>query len=558
MRTASSAISLALLLSLLAVASSAMDNLVPGEDFIPGQMTVMFAPGSCRDGAVVEAVLRDAAPGAVLSVEWFFKDPARMDAVAREHGLDRIWLVEVDKAADHVRLRETLSHLPGVESVDLNWIMKLQWTPNDPFFSEQWGLQQDSDIDVDAPEAWDIERGDSAVVIGIIDSGIDYTHADLGNKIWSNDDEIVDGVDNDGNGYVDDIRGWDFVSASSPSCVDPDCSDEDNDPMDGYGHGTWVSGVAGAETDNESGIAAVCPGCVLMPCRACWGDYSGGACDMYAIAYGVFYATENGAKVVNISLAWNPMQDHCYTYGMFDAVLDYAYAHGVTVVAAAGSSNSSWFTYPACYPTVIGVASHSPNGARSIFSDYGDWVDVAAPGLDIKTTDLGGYITISGTSFSSAYVAALAGLLLSVRRDLTPDQIRQIIMDSSEDKEYWQSVPIAAGRINAYNALLTAGVDEVEAASLASVFLGNYPNPFNPATTIRYTLPQAASVTLAVYGISGRLVRVLEKPSPRAAGEHVVTWDGCDNSGARAASGAYFYRLEVDGDAVARKMILVE
>jgi len=558
MKTTSSAISLGLLLVLSSMTRGSMESPVAGEDFLPGELAVMLAPGSSSDVAEVGAMLRDAAPGAVLSAGWFFRDPSRMDAIAREHGLDRIWLVEVDKAADHVELRETLSHLPGIQSVDLNWIAKLQWTPDDPFFSEQWGLEQDNDIDVDAPEAWDIERGDGAVVIGIIDSGIDYVHADLDTKIWSNDDETVDGLDNDENGYVDDVRGWDFVSASSPSCMDPDCSDEDNDPMDGYGHGTWVSGVAGAETDNGLGIAALCPGCVLMPCRACWRDYYGGDCDMYAIAYGIFYATENGAKVINVSLAWNPMQDQCYTNGTFDAVLDYAYESGATVVAAAGSSNSSWFAYPACYPTVIGVASHDPNGARSFFSNYGDWVDVAAPGLDIKTTDLGGYITISGTSFSSAYVAALAGLLLSARPDLTPDQVREIIMDSSEDREYWQSVPIAAGRVNAYNALVTAGVDEAHAASLASVFLSGYPNPSNPATAIRYALPQAAKVSLAVYGISGRLVRVLERSRSRAAGEHVVVWDGRDDSGARVASGAYFYRLEADGQAAALKMILVQ
>jgi len=190
--------------------------------------------------------------------------------------------------------------------------------------------------------------------------------------------------------------------------------------------------------------------------------------------------------------------------------------------------------------------------------NYGDWVDVAAPGLSVHTTKVGGgYGTFSGTSAASPHVAGLAGLLLSVRPELTPDEVRQIIMDSSEPLD-WPDTPIAAGRVNAYAALVETGVSEDVAAAMTARLRGNYPNPFNPVTRIEYELAARSRVSLSVYDLTGRRVRSLLASEQLDSGPHTTVWDGLDDSGRAVASGAYFYRLEAGTEALSRKMILVK
>ena len=530
---------------------------IAGEDYIPGSLAVAVAPNGPEHPDEVGALLRSVRSDEVVSVDHFFEAPEQMDSIALACGLGRFFLVTVDEDAHHLALLDDLSSLPDVESAELNWLLYPQWTPDDPHFPDQWALEQATDIDMDAPEAWEIERGDSTIVIAILDSGINYSHEDLEHKMWVNEDEVVDGEDTDGNGFVDDVMGWDFVDQSS-GCVDPDCLDEDNDPVDGLGHGTHVSGIAGAETDNALGVAGVCPGCTVMPCRVCYDDDGGGACGLFDVMHGLYYATDNGAHVVNMSLG---QQDaDCVVSYSFDAALEYADNMGVVVVAAAGNYDTNApMCYPACYPTVIGVANLDIDGDKSDLSNYGDWVDVAAPGVSCHTTmlDSTSYGTKSGTSIASPHVAGLAGLLLSARPDLAPADVRQIIMDSSEPVD-WPATPIAAGRVNAYNALAATGVGESDSTTPGRIAHASFPNPFNPVTTIAYELPRPGRVDLLVYSLSGRLVRILLNSAFQPEGSHAVPWRGRDDSGRAVASGAYFYRLNVDGEMYTAKIILVK
>ena len=194
---------------------------------------------------------------------------------------------------------------PCVEYAEPNYLYSMQQVragnqgtiPNDPYFYQQWSLDQTSDADIDAPEAWDIETGDPSVVIAILDTGVDYNHEDLAGNIWINDDEIEDGQDSDGNGYIDDIRGWDFGSG-------------DNDPMDWNGHGTHCSGIASAMTNNNVGIAGVCWNCKIMPLKF---DFSN-----VEAAEALAYAADNGADV--ISMSWG---GYVYSQLLHDA-LNYA------------------------------------------------------------------------------------------------------------------------------------------------------------------------------------------------------------------------------------------
>ena len=170
----------------LLVASSSVCWATPiaWQDYIPGSLAVMVTPSGPTHPDGVETLLRCVRSDEIVSAEYFFAAPEQMDSIALGLGLDRFFLVTVDEDADHPALLDDLSSLPDVESVHLNWVFHLMWTPDDPHFPDQWALEQATDIDIDAPEAWDIERGDSSIIIAIIDSGIDYNHEDLEHKMW--------------------------------------------------------------------------------------------------------------------------------------------------------------------------------------------------------------------------------------------------------------------------------------------------------------------------------------------------------------------------------------
>jgi len=509
-------------------------------DYIRGSLAVAVTPEGPSDPTALRVLLESVHANASVSVDYFFGAPSSMNRLALELGMDRIFLVSVDESAEDHALADGLRSLPGIEAVELDRALHLQWVPDDPQFPDQWPLKNTADIDIDAPEAWDVETGDSDVIIAIVDSGIMCTHGDLAGKIWVNEDEVENGEDTDGNGYVDDLLGWDFIDA-------------DNDPNDDIGHGTRVSGIAAAETNNGVDVAGVCPDCQLMACRVC----ADGDCSMFRMADAIYYATENGASVINLSIGLD-QGDICYFGPTVDAAFDYAVLSGVVLVAAAGNHYSDAYTFPACDPRIIAVANHRSNGEKSVSSNWGSWVDVAAPGDNVVTTNGGGGCCLtSGTSMSSPHVAGVAGLLLSARPNLTPADVRQIIMDSSEPVD-WPDTPIAAGRVNAYSALIATGVSESNPTTPGRIAHGSFPNPFNPVTTIAYEMPRSGHVDLRVYSTSGRVVRVLLDSEFQSEGNHAVSWRGCDDSGRRVASGAYFYRLNVDGETHTAKMIMVK
>jgi len=339
---------------------------------------------------------------------------------------------------------------PYIEYAEPNYIYHTCIIPNDVYFNRQWALHNTGqnngtpDADIDAVEAWDIETGKSDIVIAILDTGVDYLHPDLINNIWVNKDEIPDnGIDDDNNGYVDDVIGWDFV-------------DNDNDPADEYGHGTLCAGVIGAVTNNSLGIAGVCWGCKIMPVRV--GRNRSITID--AAIKGIKYAADNGARV--ISMSWGGYGD---SRALREA-LDYAYSKGVVLVAAAGNNGLNLDTfpislYPAEYENVISVAATDRNDEIANFSNYGVVVDVAAPGVDILSTaptytvalrDLEkNYSVASGTSMACPYVSGLVGLILSRNPDLNPSNIRTILQSSVD--AITTKRRIAFGRINAFKSL---------------------------------------------------------------------------------------------------------
>jgi thermitase len=293
---------------------------------------------------------------------------------------------------------------PNVEYAEPNYIYHAFWTPNDPAFStKQWGPQK-----VQADKAWDVTKGNSNVNIAIVDTGVQADHPDLSGKV---------------------INGWDFVY---------------NDPIpnDANGHGTHCAGVAAAVTNNGVGIAGIAPNVKILAVRVLDANGSG---TLENVANGITYAADHGAKVISLSLG-GPSG----SITLQNAV-NYAWNKGAVIVAAAGNSGSSSPSYPAYYSNVISVAATDSNDKKASWSNYGSWVDVAAPGVNIYSTYKGSsYATLSGTSMATPHVAGLAGLLASQGR--TNSKIREAIQNTADKisgtGKYWKY-----GRINAYKAV---------------------------------------------------------------------------------------------------------
>jgi subtilisin family serine protease len=330
--------------------------------------------------------------------------------------------------------------------------------PNDTFFEQQYALHNTGqtggipDCDIDGPEAWNIETGNSDVIIAFVDSGIDYTHPDLSGKIWINTDEIPDnGIDDDGNNHIDDIQGWNFY-------------DDNNDVLDLNGHGTICAGIAAAASNNSEGITGVCWNCRIMPLKVNGLDNGEDIPGLWIEA--IEYAVDKGADIISMSLGTE------YYHEQLENAVNQAYNNGVFLVASAGNQGWSNEHYPAAYSNVIGVSATNDEdrgmenaGQWGATSNFGSWVDVAAPGEDIFSTMPTYHVTLNdygfnlnytgelcGTSCSAPHVAGVAGLLLSFNSSLSPNELKTIICGTTDpyDSEY----DLGSGRVNVNKALL--------------------------------------------------------------------------------------------------------
>lgn len=296
-----------------------------------------------------------------------------------------------------------LQELKTVQYAEVNGTVQASHIPNDPDYVKQWGLKK-----VSAEKAWDTTQGLPEVQIAVVDTGVDYNHPDLVGKV---------------------IKGHDHV-------------DNDADPMDGNLHGTHVSGIAAATTDNQTGMAGMAPKSKILAIRVLDNDGSG---SWSSVAAGITEAADKGAEVVNLSLGGS-----FYSQALEQAV-NYAWSKGSVVVAAAGNENTQLPSYPAYYKNALAVAATDENDKRARFSNYGHWVDVAAPGTKIYSTVLNGkYDSLNGTSMAAPFVAGIAALVSSQGK--THQQIRQTI-ESTADQingtgNYW-----VHGRVNAFKAV---------------------------------------------------------------------------------------------------------
>lgn len=276
--------------------------------------------------------------------------------------------------------------------------------------ANHWGVNL-----VNAPEVWARNYTGQGVTVAVIDSGVDYTHFDLDSNIWINTGEIPgNGRDDDGNGFIDDVRGWDFV-------------DRDNDPMDGEGHGTHVAGTIAAE-NNGQGITGVAYNARIMPIRVLDNTGSGSYND---VVQGIFYAVNNGANVINLSLGGG------FSQALIDA-LQFAVSRSVTVVIAAGNEYASQPGFPANQVATSGIAVGAIDINRTLadFSNRAGNVPltyVVAPGAGVySTTPNNTFSVLSGTSMAAPHVAGVVALMLSANGGLTPAQVASILTATSD------------------------------------------------------------------------------------------------------------------------------
>jgi subtilisin family serine protease len=335
---------------------------------------------------------------------------------------------------------------PGPEQVG---VLSVSGAPNDPRFSEQWNLLNTGQTggiagsDINIIPAWAMSSGSSNLVVAVIDTGVDYTHPDLADNIWTNPGEIANnGIDDDGNGYIDDVHGWDFIN-------------NDNDPMDDNGHGTHCAGVIGAVGNNGIGTSGVNQKVRIMPLKFLRKDGTG---DTAASLNAIAYARNMGASV--ISCSWGGT-------ARSQALADAISATNKLIVCAAGNSGTSNDVIPH-YPSgfdnsnIISVAASDASDGIPSYSNYGAVsVDIAAPGdwiLSSYPTALGyQYIKMKGTSMATPHVSGLAALLLSKKPDLTPVQLKQLIMDYSDKVPAFSGKTVSGGRIDTTQSLSAAG-----------------------------------------------------------------------------------------------------
>lgn len=399
---------------------------------------------------------------------------AKLDKATKSH-FDRVWTVDFPANVDIKAAYAAYAALPEIEEVRRVDICKSYgFLPNDPNLNSQWYLRNMNigGGDVRAVGAWNQSLGDSNIVICILDSGVDWHHPDLGGPhpdkvngaIWTNWTEYygTPGLDDDGNGKIDDIRGWDFVNLN-PGAGWPgeDVTTPDNDPMDFGSHGTNCAGMAAGITDNGIGIASVAPGCKIMPVRCGYmlNGSNQGLVRMDFVSAGMLYASQNGANVINCS--WG-------SSSFISFAVSAAQSAGVLLVTAAGNDNSDTDpalgvpSYLSTYPGVIAVAATNSSDGKSSFSNFGNWVELSAPGSGIHTTaydastNSHAYATVSGTSFSSPITCGAAAMIWSANPGLSASQVANALYSSADNIDAQNPFyvgKLGAGRVNLLRAL---------------------------------------------------------------------------------------------------------
>ena len=399
----------------------------------------------------------------------------------------------------------TLRASNAVISAEPNYRLHVADVPNDPSYSKQWALDSDTAIHIDARRAWGLRKGLHSLKIAVLDTGIDKTHPEFGDNIWTNPREIAgDGIDNDANGYIDDTNGWDFTY-TAPGLMR---SNGDNDPADGHGHGTHVAGIIAAQGNNEIGVTGVCWDAGIVPLKVVGDDGTGLTSWLIAA---IEYSVRNGIPIANASIGGAKYSGFCMA-----AIANAGVQGNLLLVAAAGNNgtdNDVTPFYPASYdlPNIVSVASTTSSGAMSSFSNRGlVSVDIAAPGSSITSTYpqskiASGYATLSGTSMAAPMVTGVATLLHENRPEWGFAEIKEALLTSVTPLSGLSGTVASGGLVNAYQAMMLSNKVELVGLRLGkSVLRGG------DSLTVELTLdrPAAAGGVVAELSSNNPAVRL--------------------------------------------------
>jgi len=443
-------------ISIVALVFTSLVSSAPASGFVSGQ--ILVKPSKTASESAVQSALRANS--------------------AREIGKIKqlnVRIVQVPSQAEQ-RVISALSKNPNFEFAEPDYIANIILVPNDPYYSSyQWHLPK-----IAAPVAWDATTGNASVKVAIVDSGVESSHPDLSGRV---------------------LLGYDFVN-------------NDPDPSDDNGHGTAVAATAAAKGNDGVGTAGVAWNVAILPVKTM---NSAGSGSYSAIANGITYSADQGAKIINLSLGGTQAST------TLQNAVAYAWNKGSLLVAAAGNNGTNQTVYPAAYPNVIAVSATTRSDALASFSSYGSFVDLSAPGQDITTSWINsGYTTISGTSFSSPLVAGTAALALSQNPSLSNSQLSSILTKNVDDLgASGYDIFFGAGRLNAQK--VVANANPVQDTTPPSTSVTNPSNGSSIAGTRSVNVSVFSSdnvgVTKAELYINGRLV------ATSSSGSFVYKWN---------------------------------
>ena len=495
-------------------------------------------------------------------------------------GLDRIHKLTFDSVNDIAVLIDDYKKTGLFEAIDLNGVgknnvtieqaplsvstthakslEKMTFTPNDTLLYRQWYVKNDgtfpntwdtkegADMDIDL--AWDITTGDSATIVAIIGSGIAMNEPDFEGRLWINKNEIpANSIDDDNNGYVDDIHGWEFIMNWG-------------DVEDITGYGTSAAGLIGANGNNITAYAGVDWKCKFMNLGVLDFRQNGKLDHMIA---SIIYAVDNGADIIDLTIGVRT------DYITFHDAVKYAYQNDIAIITCMPLGMGDAIDYPGAYPETITVgATDVKDRHYSYDSTTSDYVDLVAPGRYIHPIDASSINPYPGTwwyngpAVACDLVTGVASLLLGLDPTLKPEDIRHVLTTTADDTigRVREDVPgwdkyHGWGRVNAFKAVnyLVTGVADKSQIPSDFELSQNYPNPFNPTTAINYVLPKTTEVEIMIYNLNGQLVHK-SNLGKKNAGKNSWSWIPYHD----LASGIYILRLQAGEFTESKKMILAK
>lgn len=439
---------------------------VTEKDYLPNTLVIKFKAGAKRNATTQSAEKQLSAQGVSLTMfEPIFNESSNVEQRSINGEIDfhseSYFRAKYTGTANIESVINTLLQDESIAYAEPSYIHTTWYTPNDASYGTQFYLPQ-----VKAPQAWDVLKSASNVIIGIVDSGSEVTHSDLAGNIYLNTADPVNGIDDDGDGYIDNYYGWDLCGQSASTMI------PDNDPnvkSAAADHGVHVSGIASAVSDNGIGVASIAYNAKLLIVKAGADD---NPTSIYKGYEGIKYAADKGAQIINCS--WGGVGG-----GQFgQEIVNYAISKGCLVVAAAGNSGNDIPVYPAAFEGVLAVANLDQNDVKAGTSNFGTYVDISAPGTGIYNTIYGNaYGYKSGTSMAAPLVSSAAALLKAKYPAYSGLQIGELLRttaDPVDSKNPTYANLLGKGRLNIYRALTEAGASvRYQQLTISDQSLGN-------------------------------------------------------------------------------------